>query len=117
MEYDGTNMQESAMIMDDLVAAAAAIAPAATPYHRTDVETRYSIIALHKDGQSKSTIARKLHVNRSTVTRWIEHYNDTKSVKDSPRKGQPRFTDDSTDTNIVVSALVQPFTSPHQIRR
>ena len=103
--------------MDLLVDAAAAAAAVAPDHHVTTIKDRYSIVALYEDGQSIALISRKLHFNRRTVSHWIDEYLRTTDVKDRPRTGRPRVTDDITDTNITLTAIIDKFTSPRQIKR
>ena len=83
----------------------------------TTVQQRWAIIALHEDHQSNRMIALKLDLHRDTVKKWIDEYRLTGDVKDRRRIGRPRLTDESTDTNITLTALVEKFTSPRQIKR
>jgi len=66
-------------------------------------------VALHEDLQPVRTIAEKLHVSKTIVCHWIEVYERTGDVCDAPRSGRPRCTDEATDVNIAVDAIVQPF--------
>lgn len=118
--------------MDALLAAAAVLAPvgAAVPlvplvpppvvaplFRRTTIHQRHAIVALHEDHQPYRTIARKLGVSKTSVGHWIRQYQLNGDVADRPRSGRPRCTDEVTDHNIVLTAVVAPFTSPRQIRR
>lgn len=55
--------------------------------------------------------------DRSTIRRWVTHYQQHHSVGDEPRTGRPRVTSEDTDTSIVAAATENPFTTPPTIRR
>jgi transposase len=102
------------------VAAAPAPAPALAPprsHANIDEERRWAIIALWKDGQTRTTIARKLSVHKETVARWIAQYQATGAVRPKKRSGRPRCTDEALDVAIAFTARVDVFTSPRQIVR
>jgi len=107
--------------MDALVAAAAElplpVEPPEPAYRRLTQEQRWSIVALHKDSRSARYIAKHLHVCRDSVRKWLKHYEHFGDVQSGGRSGRPRCTDESTDTNMAVSARVEPFTSPRKIKR
>jgi Trp operon repressor len=69
-QQNGYDMPDVGAPIPEAPAAAAVPALAAAVLHpsfRTSVEKRYAIVALHKDHQSRRTIARKLGVSRTTV--------------------------------------------------
>ena len=107
--------------MDVLAAAAAALPPLDEPpepaYRRLTQQERWSIIALHSDSRSERYIAKHLHVSRDSVRKWLTHHEQFGNVSSGSRSGRPRCTDEATDTNIAVSACVEPFTSPRQVKR
>ena len=95
----------------DAPPAAAHLAPAHS-FHRLTVKERYAIIALHENHQSIRLIHHKLGFSRDTIAHWIEVFDRTGDVKDAPRSGRPRCTDEATDINIAVMALIEVFTTP-----
>ena len=66
---------------------------------------RAAIIVLAKDGQPRSAIAEKVGVSTPTVRHWIE----AGDVKDAPRSGRPRVTDELLDTAIAGASMLDPF--------
>jgi transposase-like protein len=78
---------------------------------------RAAIVALHKDGQPRTTIAQKLDTSLTTTRHWINHYEEHKNVDDAPRSGRPKCTDEATDINIAVTARVEPFMMAPSIKR
>jgi transposase len=84
---------------------------------RLTEEQRWSIIALHRDGQQRRVIANKIPCSLNTVNHWIHHYEHNNTVADQPRSGCKRQTDEKTDINIVVSAAVEKFIVPKKIKR
>jgi transposase len=88
-----------------------------SPHTHLNVEQRWAIITLWKDGQLRSVIEQKLGVSQRTIRRWIDHYQQYHTVDDKPRSGRPRITTDEEDEMIVMGARVQPFTSARQITR
>ena len=107
--------------MDVLAAAAAALPPPAEPpapaYRRLTQQQRWSIVALHNDSRSSRYIAKHLHVDRKSVSKWLKHHKLFGDVSSGSRSGRPRCTDEAEDTLIASCAYEQPFTSPRQIRR
>jgi transposase len=73
---------------------------------------RAAIIVLAKDGQSRSDIAAKVGVSAPTVRHWTE----ADDVKDAPRSGRPRVTDEALDTAIAAASWLDPFASPRQLQ-
>ena len=107
--------------MDVLLAAADAAAPAhapaaASPPCLTTLQ-RWSIVSMHNDHRSNSYIARHLHVSRTTVRNTLARHAATGDVKSGSRSGRPRCTDEALDTAIAVTAHIDKFTSPRQIKR
>jgi len=107
--------------MDVLAEAAAAAARPVSPelpaYRRLSELQRWSIIALHNDKRSNRYIARHLGVSRDSVRKWLDHYARLGHVHSGSRSGRPRCTDEQCDTAIAVTAHIDKFTSPRQIRR
>jgi transposase len=113
--------------MDALVAAADAALPAPAPVsapapasaapRRLTEEQRWAIIALHKDNRSNVYIAKHVLCSRNTVREVLARYNATGSPGSGSRSGRPRCTDEALDTAIAVTAHIDKFTSPRQIKR
>ena len=106
----------------DMLAAAAGLddaAPAAGPVRNgrlTDLQ-RWSCVSMHNDHRRLEYIADKLGVNRNTVAAVIRRAKASGSPLSGSRSGRPRITDDLTDLHIAVTARIDRFTSPKQIRR
>lgn len=108
--------------MEELVAVAAAAAPASPPrassvFARLSSEQRWSCVTLHKLHWTNIAIAAHLSVDRHTVHAVLTRHSLTGEVCSGKRKGRPRCTDEATDTAIAFTAHVDVFTSPRQIRR
>jgi transposase len=113
--------------MEHLLAAVAAPAAApaegacaeqAVPAHaRLSTKERWACVVLHEDRQTVRAIAEKMHCAVNTVCHWIHAYERTGDVQDAPRSGRPRCTDEAADTNIALTAMLEPFTSPRHIIR
>jgi transposase len=110
-------------ILSDIACAAIPVLPYADSYYPPDdkyyisVEKRWAIVALWKDGRLRGYIADKLNIHRTSVSKWINHYQLTGTVDDKKRSGRPRCTDELQDTSIVMQARVIKFTSPRQIKK
>jgi transposase len=78
---------------------------------------RWAVVVLSRDGRNKVYIARHLDINRKSVTAILARYEATGRVGSGGRTGRPRATDEETDHNIVLTAHVDKFTSPRQVRR
>lgn len=107
--------------MDILAAAAAAapppLLPPPSPLSRLSQLERWSCVVLDKEGKSSRAIARQLGVHRNTVRDVLARFAATGTPNSGSRSGRPRCTDEATDTNIAVTARVEPFTSARQVRR
>ncbi len=103
--------------MDVLAAAAAGAAAPVPPHIRLTAEQRWTCVVLHKHGWKKRRIAEDIHCKASTVARVLARFRATGDVCSGKRKGRPRCTDESTDLAIVVTARIDVFTSPRQVRR
>ena len=78
---------------------------------------RAACVVLKKEGHSTAETAKMLAVSEPTVRHWNGHYEEQKDVKDDPRSGRPRETDEATDINIAVMARVEPHQStPKQVK-
>jgi transposase len=73
-------------------------------FSRTTEEERLQILQLHFDGLTKSMIAENIHVNQSTVCRWIQRYEREHTINNKPVPGRPRATTERDDKEIVLAA-------------
>jgi transposase len=70
------------------------------------------------EGLLRMDIASKVGTTTKSVTRWVRHYAAHTDATDKLRSGRLRITDEATDTNIAVTARVEPHSStPKQIKR
>jgi transposase len=84
---------------------------------RLTEEQRWSIIALHKDGQKRRVIASKIHCSLNTVSHWINYHKQHGTVAEEHRSGRKRKTDENTNINIALTAEVETFITPKMIKR
>jgi transposase len=78
---------------------------------------RAAIVVLDKQGATRQEIGQQVGVSQPTVRHWINHYEEKKVVADEPRAGRPRCTDEAMDTNIALTARVEPFAMAPSIKR
>jgi hypothetical protein len=105
--------------MEHLLAAALAAEPR-TPLRgptrlTEELEQRWSIVSMHKDGRSKRYIARHLHCHRDTVTAALTRFAATGSPMSGSRSGRPRCTSEATDTASSL-ILLASTRSLHRVR-
>ena len=85
---------------------------------RLSTVERSAVVVLHKQGNTKQQIGQQIAVSQPTVRHWIECYDQTGEVKDEPRSGRPRMTDEAMDTAIVGAAYVENnFCTPRGLKR
>jgi IS30 family transposase len=78
-----------------------------------DLFTRYSIISLSLHaGWSQQHIANQFNCSRSTVSRTLQRWMDSKDVENRPRTGRPPLVD---ITNINNNPLTQIIRSCRQL--
>lgn len=80
-------------------------------------EHRWACVILHKHGWDNSDIARDLGCHRNTVAAVLARWRLKGTVSSGSRSGRPRSTDWATDVNIAVTARIDKFTSPRQVKR
>jgi len=118
----------NAQLLDALHAAAATAPPPSTSpppplfplprQKRLSTVERSAVVVLHKQGNTKQQIGQQIAVSQPTVRHWIERYDETGEVKDEPRSGRPRMTDEAMDTAIVGAAYVENnFCTPRGLKR
>ena len=89
--------------------------PLPRPKHLSTVE-RSAAVVLHKQGNTKQQIGQQIAVSQPTVRHWIECYDRTGEVKDEPRSGRPRMTDEAMDTAIA-AYVENNFCTPRGLKR
>ncbi|KAK3860081.1 hypothetical protein Pcinc_033846 [Petrolisthes cinctipes] len=87
----------------------------ATPYRRDQLIKRGQIVALHEAGHSIRSIARRLGVSPTTVTKWINRNEETGDLTDLAIK---RAVEDDPFTNAVrIREELQLKASAETVRR
>jgi transposase len=71
---------------------------------------------LHRDGQNAQTIAAKIPCSIKSVNHWIKEHDEHGTVKGKSRPGGRRKTDENTNINIALTAKVEKFVTPKQIK-
>ncbi|HVX01245.1 MAG TPA: IS630 family transposase [Candidatus Babeliaceae bacterium] len=79
------------------------------------IEQRWALVTLCRIGYNKSDVAHEISCSEKTVYHWIHHYEKYGNVDDMDRSGRPAITDENSNINIVINAVVDPFTIPNQI--
>ncbi|KAK3894632.1 hypothetical protein Pcinc_001610 [Petrolisthes cinctipes] len=88
----------------------------ATPYRRDQLIKRGQIVALHEAGHSIRSIARRLGVSPTTVTKWINRNEETGDLTDLERRPRSRVTTPAQDAAIERAVEDDPFTNAVRIR-
>jgi len=82
----------------------------------TTVE-RAAIVTLHGIGWTGRDIAQELHCEEHAVTRWVQRWQETRSLEDAERTGRPRCTSEETDVAIEEFADEKKRTVPKQVKK
>ena len=85
--------------------------------NHTTLSLRSSIISLHEANASIGDIARQLHINRTTVYRWIRRQRERGNINILKRSGRPRCTTAEEDHQIIEAARLTPLTTAVAIKR
>ena len=88
-----------------------------TTADRLSHEQRWTIIALHKEGKRRAAIASMIPCNINTVDHWIYHYEQQWLSGRQASIWSKAKDDESTDANIIASAIEKKFTTPKRIKR
>ena len=67
---------------------------------RLNEENRNRAIGRLEAGESQSSVARRLNVRQSTISRLWHRYTQHNSTRDCPRSGRPRVTTPAQDRYI-----------------
>ena len=103
-------------LLADLAPAAPAAA-AGPRSQRLTTKQRWAIVNLKEDGRFNTYIAAHVGCSRTTVRDVLARYAATGSPGSGRRNGRPRSTTEDTDISIAVTAHVEVFTTPRQIKR
>ena len=60
-------------------------------------------------------VAKVVHCSTSTVKYWLNRWNESKDLDDSPRSGRPRATTQEQDQRVVSLADQQTFVTAQGI--
>lgn len=85
---------------------------------RLNEENRNRAIGRLEAGESQSSVARRLNVRQSTISRLWHRYTQHNSTRDRPRSGRPRVTTPAQDRYIRVlhlrnRAVTATYTADH----
>jgi transposase len=61
---------------------------------------RAAIVTLDKVGWLHKEIAQELRCDEHAVTRWVQRWQETRSLEDAARSGRPRCPDGATDRRV-----------------
>lgn len=75
------------------------------------------MLELHLNGLNKTAIANELHVDRSTVSRWMKRYRQEHSLEKKSSPGRKRITTEREDVEINLAAKRDPSISLETIRK
>ena len=81
----------------------------------TSSDIRNSIITLSLRGENQSSIARRLLIQKSTVSRILRQYRRTGNVLPQKKTGRRRKTTPRQDKRILRLSQNNPFMSSNQI--
>jgi transposase len=85
--------------------------------HLSTVE-RAAIVVLQKQRQTRQEIGQQVATSQPTVRHWLQTFEETGEVKDEPRSGRPRCTDEAMDTAIIGACYVENnFCTPRGLKR
>ena len=76
-----------------------------TGHHRLSEERRLEVVFEHKSGKSIRDIAKKLGINKNTVSNIIKKHKSTGSVKDLPGRGRKKSTTQRQDRRLIRRSL------------
>lgn len=78
-------------------------------------DIKIKIINFFKNGESQISIAKRLKINKSIISRLIKKYKSTGSVKTIKSGGRPRKTNLRTDEQIIRVMKKNPFLSSKKV--
>jgi hypothetical protein len=74
-------------------------------------------VTLRRLGETQAEAGAHLGCSRQTVALWEHKYEETRHVYEGERSGRPRETAELEDEMLVATAVIQPFTTPRQLKR
>ena len=63
-------------------------------------EAKNSILNMYKSGMIVASISSALHINRSTIYKFIKRYKASGSIENAPRSGRPPLWTKRDDTRL-----------------
>ena len=83
----------------------------------TSGSIRNTIVELFQANISRNEIARLLNIDRSTVYRWLQRFNEGLDLRNQRRIGRPRCTTEQEDEQIINYVHSHPITTSTKIKR
>ena len=74
-------------------------------HHRLSEERRLEVVFEHKSGKSIRDIAKKLGINKNTVSNIVKKHKSTGSVKDLPGRSRKKSTTQRQDSRLIRRSL------------
>ena len=78
---------------------------------------RSKIVGLFEAGIDEYDIADQLCVNVKTVKKWVKRHKEGGDLRDRPRSGGPRCTEQQMDREIIREVNANPFTTAKEIQK
>ena len=85
--------------------------------HPLSLIERSAAVALCCIGETQQQTANQIGCSRQTVSHWQHTFKTTGNIADASRSGRPRITSELQDTELVAASVLEPFTTPHQLKR
>jgi len=61
----------------------------------TDIQKAQIVVLEHHENPTE--ISKELHIPRRTISSFLQHYEDRRSIENLPRPGRPRETSATAD--------------------
>lgn len=84
---------------------------------RLTLVERAAIVTLHQLGWIGQDIAQELQCSENTVSLWLNHWNDSRSLCDTDRSGRPHLLDEHTSHSILEYSQAHHTAEPKDIKR
>jgi transposase len=78
---------------------------------------RSAAVVLTRIGETQQQAADRIGTTRQTAAHWQHTFEETRDIRDALRSGRPRETTELEDEVLVAVAVIQPFTTPRQLKR
>lgn len=80
-------------------------------------KNKYIINYLHEKGRTNVSIAKELNINRETVKRWIDRYNEQQNIDRKIGSGRLRKTTEQDDKIIIQCFKENKYQIAHEIKK